>query len=585
MKETQEHILLKKAQRRQRNIRSFETVSFYALCLVVFFAGLFPLLATFFLMVSAFFWAIRWIIDIKFSRQSLHFLPFSGALIVFLIMSACSILMSPDVAFSFYNWTHLVGFYAIAYFLTSQVVHDEKQLRVMTFAFGLSAFFIVIYGFFQFYTGIDTSAMKWVDGNIFPELNHRIFSTWENPNIYAGYLNEVICLLFAFFISQKKFSKLGNFIYGVAFIALFVSLALTYARGACLSLVIVLACYGVIKDFRVLFVLLLACVAMLYFNPVLAERIASSFSSTNMMDTSAEMRLAMWESTVNMILDHPLLGIGWGAYWLVYPAYDFYIVDGSVTIYHAHNMYLNYFAEVGLIGGCAFFIYFLGTMFFSFHERNADAIPFVRSLRLGLGLALMTIAVGGLTDAVIFNYSTSLLLWIMCASSMIAYDIEPDAVLLERWRHDQSNAKGISPVFKKISVAIFSLFAIFAFALVKKKHHLRSRRLYSKHSSEHDAALDENLTQSKFSDEKNLPQKNLPEKISQKNFSKEHSALPILRSKHLASVSEKNIAEKNISGKNISPQTGQHEISEHLLNALSNASMDDTIYFDERNVH
>ena len=125
-------------------------------------------------------------------------------------------------------------------------------------------------------------------------------------------------------------------------------------------LAVVLAGYGVLKDWRVL----LACVgvagALLLLDPVLYERMLSIFTK---VDTSTEMRLAFWESTIAMIQDHPFLGIGWGAFYLVYPEYDFYMQGAPILIVHAHNMYLNYAAEIGLPGALAFFWFFFGSIY------------------------------------------------------------------------------------------------------------------------------------------------------------------------------------------------------------------------------
>ena len=121
-------------------------------------------------------------------------------------------------------------------------------------------------------------------------------------------------------------------------------LAMTYARGAFLTIVVILAGYGILRDKRILLAVIVVIAGILLLDPVLLERMKTAFS---VADTSSEMRIAMWESTVQMIMDHPLLGIGWGAYWMVYPLYDTYIVDGSVTLVHAHNIYLNYPAEIG----------------------------------------------------------------------------------------------------------------------------------------------------------------------------------------------------------------------------------------------
>ena len=150
---------------------------------------------------------------------------------------------------------------------------------------------------------------------------------------------------------------------------------------------------------------------------MLAERLLSVFTK---IDTSSEMRLAIWESSAAMILDHPILGIGWGAFRFVYPEYDFYINDPAVIIYHAHNMYLNYAAEIGVIGAAAYFWFFFGTMLTAFLSAGKEESLFVQKFELGAALALVSVALGGLTDDVVFNIPTSMLLWMGCALAMAA---------------------------------------------------------------------------------------------------------------------------------------------------------------------
>ena len=119
-------------------------------------------------------------------------------------------------------------------------------------------------------------------------------------------------------------------------------------------------------------------------------------------------------------MDHPLLGIGWGAYWMVYPLYDTYIVDGSVTLVHAHNIYLTYWAEIGLIGGTAFLWYFFKTMGLALFNKRVLPDTLMEGLLLGLGLALVSVALNGVTDDVLFNIPSSMLLWLLCG---LAYAI------------------------------------------------------------------------------------------------------------------------------------------------------------------
>ncbi len=385
---------------------SLETWIFYAILAEAFFIALSPSLATTALLCGLLLWGIR------IKRQGgLHYrrMPFDWPIAVFLFCGAASIAVSPDPAFSFYNYYNLALVYAFTYLLVTQNITRPGQVRLIAFAMGLAALLVVLYGYYQFIFGIDTSAMKWVDGDAFPELRKRVFSTWENPNILAGYLDAAICILFGFFIHLQ--ARSARIWLAIGMILLALCLAMTYARGACLAIAVVLAGYGVLKDRRVLIACLVVGGAILALDPALAERLGSVFTK---VDTSSEMRLALWESTIEMIQEHPLLGIGWGAYWMVYPEYDFYINDASVVIVHAHNVYLNYAAEIGLIGALSYFLYFFGTMRMAFLARKAGA-DFSRGFMLGIGLAIISVALNGVTDDVLFNIPSSMLLWMLCA--------------------------------------------------------------------------------------------------------------------------------------------------------------------------
>lgn len=393
---------------------SLAQLNFLSLRAAAFFVALWPTAA----IVSLLIGGGLWLICLK-ADPDLHFrrLPFDRLVLLFAAIAGLSVFVSPDRAFSFYNYYNLVGIYVVAYFLTGQLVRDEEQLRRIMEALALGAVVVVVYGFSQFFVGIDTSQMKWVDGEAFPELTRRVFSTWENPNILAGYLNEAICFVFAFLMAGKE--RLARFLLGISLLALVGCLLMTYARGAFLAIAAVIGLYGIFRDWRVLFACVGVGAASLFFEPLLAERLISAFTAA---DTSSEMRLALWESTVAMIFDHPVMGIGWGAYWMVYPQYDFYINDPAVKIVHAHNMYLHFAAEIGVFGAMAYFWTFFGTLRMALQKRAGTA--FLQTFRIGAGLALLSVALGGLTDDVVFNIPTSILLWMLLALTAASVSIE-----------------------------------------------------------------------------------------------------------------------------------------------------------------
>lgn len=428
--------------------------AFFSLLAEVFFLALSPPAATVFMLISAFATLVRFRVDETFSFRHL---PFDVPAVLFIFLAGISVFVSPDRGFSFYNYYNLVGAYAVTYFIVGQNVRSTADLRSVLVAGALSAMIVVIYGYYQFAFGIDVTAMRWVDGNAFPELRKRIFSTWENPNILAGYLDICICLAFGLFVHGG--TKAKRVLLGVALLAFVLCLCMTYARGALLVMTGILAGYGILHDWRVLVICLLIGGVLLAVDPLLYERLASVFTK---VDTSTEMRFAFWESTLQMIQDHPFLGIGWGAYYMVYPAYDFYMGGADIRIVHAHNIYLNYMAEIGIPGAAAFFWFFFGTMImalrfifrapnptmsemtpFSYTETAADVelqrveltvkqkeerglswskdiqswedYRLLGGVSLGLGLAFVSIALNGVTDDLLFNIPSSMFLWLMAA--------------------------------------------------------------------------------------------------------------------------------------------------------------------------
>ncbi|WP_303298056.1 O-antigen ligase family protein [Mitsuokella multacida] len=435
--ETGAHIREKRrALAHDRWKRRATAIAWYGLLAEVFFLPLSPSVATVALLVGIAGTALRFYVDKEFHFRHLRF---DVPAVLFVAVSGLSVLSSPDRGFSFYNYYNLVGVYVLTYLLIGQNVREPGQMKSILRMACAAAVIVLLYGYYQFLFGIDISSMKWVDGDAFPELRKRVFSTWENPNILAGYLDIIICLAFGLFMKCRDRER--RILLGAFMIAAAACLAMTYARGACLVIAVILAGYGVLRDRRVLVACILVVAILFVLDPMLYERITSVFTK---VDTSTEMRLAFWESTVAMIQDHPFLGIGWGAYWMVYPEYDFYLQGANVLIVHAHNIYLNYMAEIGIPGAVAFFWFFFGTIIMALRTHfPADAgdaaeemtpfgkyrAPFrwdrlwhdwkeydiLAGLSLGIGLAVLSVALNGLTDDLLFNIPSSMLLWMLAA--------------------------------------------------------------------------------------------------------------------------------------------------------------------------
>lgn len=337
---------------------------------------------------------------------------------VFLVCSFLSAFVSKDMAFSFMNWALQPLMYALVYLLIYITVSTEKEKEKALYAFLAGAVVTVVYGFFQYANAADMAAdmeaQSWVDPERFPLLRRRMYSTLENPNLFGAYLLMIISILTAFTLRERAVKR--RTVFAVILLSLLLCLALTYSRGAWVSLAAIVLGLTLFYDKRFGLLFLLVPVVLAFYHGQVVERFLSLFSGE---DTSVDLRFALWESTMAMIEEHPLLGVGWGAYFLAYPDYNFFIQEEGVLIFHAHNMYLNMLAEVGIPGGIAFLLAFFAQGILCWRNYRHGNDSFTKSMGLGGVLMVMALSVISMGDHVLFSRSVSFCFWslsALCAS-------------------------------------------------------------------------------------------------------------------------------------------------------------------------
>lgn len=337
---------------------------------------------------------------------------------VFLVCSFLSAFVSKDMAFSFMNWALQPLMYALMYLLIYTTVSTEKEKEKALYAFLAGAVVTVVYGFFQYANAADMAAdmeaQSWVDPERFPLLRRRMYSTLENPNLFGAYLLMIISILTAFTLRERAVKR--RTVFAVILLSLLLCLALTYSRGAWVSLAAIVLGLTLFYDKRFGLLFLLVPVVLAFYHGQVVERFLSLFSGE---DTSVDLRFALWESTMAMIEEHPLLGVGWGAYFLAYPDYNFFIQEEGVLIFHAHNMYLNMLAEVGIPGGMAFLLAFFAQGILCWRNYRHGNDSFTKSMGLGGVLMVMALSVISMGDHVLFSRSVSFCFWslsALCAS-------------------------------------------------------------------------------------------------------------------------------------------------------------------------
>lgn len=219
----------------------------------------------------------------------------------------------------------------------------------------------------------------------------RAYGTFRQPNPYAGYLGLIIPLALSLAIwwwtgrdtsicktAQMGKSRPSPWMGGLLVLTtliLSLSLLLSWSRGGWLAAafafgVVVLAWSRRKAPLIVLagglLLFLMAVVGLFDLLPTsLVARLADLRSYWVTVDLnrvevtdanfSVVERLAHWQAAIGMWADHPWLGVGLGNYAVVYPAYR--VSRWQDPLGHAHNVYLNFGAETGLIGLAAYLLF------------------------------------------------------------------------------------------------------------------------------------------------------------------------------------------------------------------------------------
>ena len=246
---------------------------------------------------------------------------------------------------------------------------------------------------------------------------------YENANDLAAITILMLALALALFAGEHR-RTLVRWVGLVCAVPFVITILLTQSRGAFLALVAFALPSGIAlarRRPRLVPVFAALVAVALYVTPAgLWERLgglskATSIETIGDMDPegSARVRFAVLQTAGRILADHPVLGVGLGAY--AHANRDYNPALGG---YDTHNTYVNIAAETGLPG----LLLFLGMMISLLREaiaarRYADrvgsssgAAELPRWLLLGL-IAFLVAAVFGSFSKLAFVYVYLTLLW------------------------------------------------------------------------------------------------------------------------------------------------------------------------------
>lgn len=356
-----------------------------------------------------FVWLIRYSREdvkkiITFSRKHIWFFV---ALDLFFLSSVISIFVSDMVFFSLGEWR--------AYFLEPMIfflilLGRKEMFKTNDFilALAVSTLSISIFSIVQKFTGWGIATPEWAN-----EATRRVTAFFTSPNAVGLYLAPVLMLMVATVLSYKEKKKGKNFWALLVILALsLVAIFFTKSQGAWIAVGAgVLVFLFFIGYKKITIGLAVVGIMLSFFVPSLREGVLFK-------DQAGKNRITLWGYSWTFLKESPknfVLGTGVRQFFrkVQKPYYDKYVMERLI---YPHNIFLNFWTEIGLLGMLAM-VFILGyAIYLSNKIRQYSKI-----IGAGFLAMLTTLVVHGLVDVPYFKNDLAFLFWILIATVFVTY--------------------------------------------------------------------------------------------------------------------------------------------------------------------
>nr|WP_294680939.1 murein biosynthesis integral membrane protein MurJ [uncultured Anaerotignum sp.] len=286
------------------------------------------------------------------------------------------------------------------FFVAKDVIDTEEKLNFVLWVLITMGALVALYAVYQYIVGVEMDA-AWVDAESF-DIKTRAYATFSNPNVLGEYLILVGSLTAGMLWKMKNWC--GRLYYAGCFGVICLGLVATGSRGAMLGLMFSAGLFVLLSEKRLIPLGVVLLLLMPFLLPAsLWARIASSVT---MSDSSSLYRVSIYAAAMDIIRHYWVTGIGLGAFNQIYPLFSF----EAANAYHAHNLFLQEFIELGIVGFIVMVLLFL----FFFQRLYSAMRTAPKRFRFLLGAVFGGFAgllLQGLTDHLWFDYRIVLFFW------------------------------------------------------------------------------------------------------------------------------------------------------------------------------
>jgi O-antigen ligase len=269
------------------------------------------------------------------------------AVLALVLIATLSLLFTSRLDVALNEWRVVIIEPALFYLLWRLRRLEEKEVWIILDAFMLSGVVVAGYGLVRYAMGENIISVAGGLG--------RLRSFYGSPNNVALYLGRIMPFLGAMLLLGRADNGWRRWLYVAAILPVGVALLLTFSKGAFflglpVTGLILLILWRRTVGGRVwpwLLGLGLATAIAL----ILALGIPGLSSRLNLGGYTSFLRLNLWRSSLNMIADQPIFGVGLDNF--LYEYRSRYILDAAwqePDLNHPHNLFLDFWTRLGVFG-------------------------------------------------------------------------------------------------------------------------------------------------------------------------------------------------------------------------------------------
>lgn len=345
-----------------------------------------------------------WLVWIITSKTKLKIRPRDGLWlypILFLLVGVTvSTLLSTNITVSAGIWKSWFVI-PLLVFVVVKHIKRKKEIRSIFTALTWSGVVVALIALFYWFSNDFT-----YDG--------RLKAFYLSANFLAMYLSPLLVLSFYLHNCFKK--KVARFFLFVAQCLMLLVIYLTYSYGAYLGLIFAFICIVIgkakEKKFFALAIFFTLVIVFFFVFQIPSEKLQGFL---NFSYPSWGSRLVIWESSWEIIKDHPFVGIGPGMFQKYYLDYQIrFDPYPEWAVPQPHNLFFAFWLQTGLIGLIGF-VWLLG-VFFKTNLKKIITSP----LSTVLVAVMAYFLIHGLIDTVYWKNDLSVIFWVVIGLGCIA---------------------------------------------------------------------------------------------------------------------------------------------------------------------